>query len=53
MEICKNCCSVELDYSLSFKGVCDLCGCTKKIVCTYIFEDEIDRLYYIMIGGES
>jgi hypothetical protein len=53
MEICKKCCSVELDFSLSSKDVCDLCGLIKKIVSTYIFEDEIDRLFYLELGGEG
>ena len=53
VEICKKCCSVKLDFSLSSKGVCDLCGLIKKIVSTYIFEDEIDRLFYFEIGGEG
>ncbi|MFT6069344.1 MAG: hypothetical protein ACJAT2_003420 [Bacteriovoracaceae bacterium] len=53
MEVCRKCCSVKLDVLLSSNGICELCGCKKRVFSTYVFEDEVDRLYYIELGGEG
>jgi hypothetical protein len=53
MEVCKECCSDLLDFKITSKEYCDKCGKIKDVTSTYIFDDEIDRLFYWELGGEG
>ncbi|MBT3979821.1 MAG: hypothetical protein HOE90_00630 [Bacteriovoracaceae bacterium] len=53
MEICEECCIQDLEFDFSHIGVCDLCHEEKQVISTYVFEDEIDKLYYCELGGEG